>query len=127
MSPASYHCSTSLIINRLLEESRKMGSTTSESSKMKMALLSNTTKSGKGGKSSWKTGGSKKGVKKDLHCDSCNKNSHEEQTCWEKYSHMKPKKEENEEKRGNTKFAITMMIKTMTSIIPQISKTNDME
>ena len=43
-----------IIINRLLEESRKMGGTTSESSgKMKMALLSNTTKSGKSGKSSW--------------------------------------------------------------------------
>lgn len=37
-----------IIINRLLEESRKMEDMTSENSgKMKMALLSNTTKSGK--------------------------------------------------------------------------------
>ena len=71
-----------IIINRLLEESRKMRDNISESSgKMKMALLSNTTKPGKGGKPAGKTDESKTSAKKDLHCNFCNKNNHEEQTC----------------------------------------------
>src|SRR5947207_1733205 len=68
----------SIIINRLLEESRKIGGAES-SGKMKMALLSNT-KPGKGRKSAGKKGGFK-GGKKDLHCDFCNNDGHEEENC----------------------------------------------
>ena len=107
-----------IIINRLLEKSRKMRDNISESSeKMKMILLSNTTKPGKGGKPARKTNGSKTSAKKNLHCNFCNKNSHEEQIYWEKYSHMKPKRERNEGKRGDAKFAMTAMTKMTTSII----------
>ena len=105
-----------------------MGDNISENSgKMKIMLLSNTTKLGKGGKPARKTNESKTSAKKDLHCNFCNKNSHEEQTCWEKYPHMKSKKERNEGKQGDTKFTMTIIMKMTISIIPQISKTNDMK
>ena len=70
-----------IIINQLLEESRKMGDTTSENSeKMKQALLSNTTKPERR-EINEKDNGSKTGAKTGLRCDFCNKNGHEEQTC----------------------------------------------
>ena len=100
----------------------------SESSeKMKMILLSNTTKPEKDEKPARKTDESKMNAKKNLHYNFCNKNSHEEQICWKKYSYIKSKKERNEKKREGTKFTITMITKMTTSIIPQISKTNDTE
>ena len=68
-----------IIINRLLEESRKMRGNISESSgKMKMTLLSNTTKPGKSRKPVRKTDESKTNAKKNLHYNFYNKNSHEE-------------------------------------------------
>ena len=71
-----------IIINRLLKESRKMRDNISESfGKMKMMLLSNITKPGKGGKSAEKTNESKTSAKKNLHCNFCNKNNHEKQIC----------------------------------------------
>ena len=47
--------------------------------KMKMMLLSNTTKPGKGEKPVGKTNESKTSAKKNLHCNFYNKNNHEKQ------------------------------------------------
>ena len=95
----------SIIINRLLEESRKLGNEGGESSG-KAALLSNT-KPGKGKKSAGKKGGFK-GGKKDLHCSFCNKSNHEEENCWVKHPELKPKKGT----KGEAKFAMTAVTTT---------------
>jgi len=112
----------SIIINRLLEESRKYGEGLENSSeKMKVALLSKS-KPGKGGKSTGKKGGST-GGKKDLHCDFCNRNGHEEENCWTKHPELKSKKGKNGGKKGDAKFAMSAAIKSIP--ISQTSKTHD--
>ncbi len=111
-----------IIINQLLEESRKMGGVTTESSgKMKMALLSNT-KPGKGRKSVGKKGGFKDG-KKDLHYDFCNNDGHEKENCWMKHPELRPKKRKKGRKQRNIKFAMSVTIKSVP--VTQSSKTND--
>ena len=88
-----------IIINRLLEELRKMRNNISENSgKMKIILLSNITKSEKSEKSTRKISESKTNAKKNLYYNFCNKNNHEKQIYWEKYSHMKSKRKRNTEK-----------------------------
>ena len=100
----------SIIINRLLEESRKLSNgAESSGGKSKMALLSNS-KPGKGKKSTGKKGGS--GGKKNLHCDFCNKDRHEEENCWIKYPELKQKKGNNAGKKGDAKFAMMAAIKS---------------
>src|SRR5436190_6502588 len=94
----------SIIINRLLEESRKLNGGATESSGGKTAMLSNT-KPGKSGKTTGKKGGFK-GGKKDLHCRFCDKDGHEEDRCWAKHPELRPKKGENGGKRGDAKFAM---------------------
>ena len=104
----------SIIINRLLEESRKLGGGATENSggKGKTALLSNT-KPGKGRNSAGKKGGSKtSGGKKDLHCGFCNNDGHEEDKCWTKHPELRPKKGGNGGKRGDAKFALSAAIKS---------------
>ena len=70
----------SIIINRLLKESRKFEEKLENSSeKMKVTLL-NKSKSEKGEKSTKKKDESTD-EKKNLHCDFCNKNDHEKKNC----------------------------------------------
>ena len=77
-----------IIINRLLEEKRKLG--LDDAGKLKLAMLTNQSRGQNrtGTKKSQKT----KNDKKSVNCDHCNKAGHTEDKCWTKHPHLKPSK-----------------------------------
>src|SRR5208282_6472935 len=87
---AQDNVTSTIIINRLLEEYRKYLITKPEETKM--ALLSNQGKGAKykGGKS--KSGRNTNSTKFDGKCNHCNKQGHKEDQCWIKYPELKLEK-----------------------------------
>jgi len=120
--PETYHVAVSIlesqeqltptiIINRLLEESRKLDDGMENSGgKSKTALFSNT-KPRKSGKSVGNKSGIK-GSKKGLHCEACNKDGHSEDSCWTLHPELKPKKGR---KDGNKDAKIAMRAVTKSA------------
>src|SRR5437667_9429527 len=71
-------------------------------------------KPGKGKKSAGKKGG-----KKNLHCNFCDKDGHEEENCWTKHPELRQKKGKNEGWRGEAKFAMTAVLKPASTSEPR--------
>src|SRR5271167_2001645 len=87
---------STIIINRLLEEHRKFLAAKSE--KILMAMLINQ------GKGVHKRQKSKK--KFDGKCNQCNKQGHKEDQCWIKHSELKPEKSRKDERMERPKYSL---------------------
>src|SRR5579859_2760921 len=103
---------SSIIINRLLEEYRKY--LVAKPEEKRMALLTNQHKRAnqKGGKS--------KGhppTKFDGNCNHCNKRGHKEDQCWTKHPELKPEKSRRDERNERPKFAL--MATTTSAAVPK--------
>src|SRR5205814_1034945 len=84
---AQHNVTSTIIINRLLEEYRKFLAARPE--KTMMAMLTNQGRGAnqKGGKSK-----NAKASKFDGKCNRCNKQGHKEDQCWTKHPELKPEK-----------------------------------
>src|ERR1700733_13405567 len=105
---------STIIINRLLEEYRKFFITKPEETKM--ALLTNQGRRAnqKGGRSSGKATSS---PKFDGKCHHCSKRGHKEDQCWVKHPELRPEKSRRDEKSERPKFA--MMATVMGPAVPK--------
>src|SRR5271155_3678370 len=105
---------STIIINRLLEEYRKF--LIAKPEKTKMALLANQGRRGnqKGGKS--KSGRNSLSSRFDGKCNHCNKHGHKEDQCWVKHPELRPEKSRKDEKVERPKYA--MMATTMSAVAP---------
>src|SRR5579862_5918080 len=94
---------STIIINRLLEEYRKYLITKPEETKM--ALLTSQRKGAnqKGGKSK---SGRNSNSKFDGKCNHCSKRGHKEDQCWIKHPELKPEKSRRDEKSERLKYAL---------------------
>src|SRR5579859_6456533 len=91
---------SSIIINRLLEEYRKFLTTKPE--EKRMAMLTNQRKgANQKGKSKRQTP-----TKFDGDCNHCNKRGHKEDQCWIKHPELKPEKGRKDERMGRPKYAL---------------------
>src|SRR5579859_7294256 len=107
---------STIIINRLLEEYRKFLITKPEETKM--ALLTNQGKRAnqKGGKS--KSGkNSPSSPKFDGKCNHCSKRGHKEDQCWIKHPELKPEKNRRDEKNERPIYAL--MATSMSATVPK--------
>ena len=107
---------STIIINRLLEEYRKFLAGRPEETKM--AVLTNQHKGAnqKGGKS--KNGRNFSSLPRfDGKCNHCNKRGHKEDQCWVKHPELKPEKSRRDERSEKPKFA--MMATVMTPAVPK--------
>src|SRR5579859_3918223 len=105
---------STIIINRLLEEYRKFLIMKPEETKM--VMLTNKLKGAnqKGGKS--KSGQkSASSSKFDSKCNHCSKCSHKEDQCWIRHPELKPEKSRRDERNERPKFA--MMATTMSAVV----------
>src|SRR3984885_12010336 len=105
---------STIIINRLLEEYRKFLITKPEETKM--ALLTNQGRRAnqKGGRSSGKATSS---PKFDGKCHHCSKRGHKEDQRWVKHPELRPEKSRRDEKSERPKFA--MMATVMGPAVPK--------
>src|SRR5271169_5415757 len=105
---------STIIINRLLEEYRKYLATKPEETKM--ALLTNQGKRAnqKGGKSK---SGRNSNSKFDGKCNHCSKRGHKEDQCWIKHPELKPEKSRRDEKSERPKYAL--MATTTSAAVPK--------
>src|SRR5271156_2285939 len=101
---------STIIINRLLEEYRKFLITKPEETKM--ALLGKRANQ-KGGKS--KNG--KAPTKFDGKCNHCNKRGHKEDQCWTKHPELRPEKGRKDERMERPKYAL--MATTASAAAPK--------
>src|SRR5271156_2884855 len=101
---------STIIINRLLEEYRKFLITKPEETKM--ALLGKRANQ-KGGKS--KNG--KAPTKFDGKCNHCNKRGHKEDQCWTKHPELRPEKGRKDETMERPKYAL--MATTTSAAAPK--------
>src|SRR5271155_4114551 len=98
---------STIIINRLLEEYRKF--LAGKPDETKMALLTNQGRRAnqKGGK---KSGNGQKSTSSssrfDGKCNHCNKRGHKEDQCWVKHPELRPEKGRNEGRNETTKYAM---------------------
>src|SRR5271170_2463292 len=107
---------STIIINRLLEEYRKF--LAGKPDETKMAMLTNQRKGAnqKGGKS--KNGRNfSSSPRFDGKCNHCNKCGHKEDQCWVKHPELKPEKSRRDERSEKPKFA--MMATVMTPAVPK--------
>src|SRR5579859_3681408 len=107
---------STIIINRLLEEYRKFLITKPEETKI--ALLTNQGKRAnqKGGKS--KSGkNSPSSPKFDGKCNHCSKRGHKEDQCWIKHPELKPEKNRRDEKNERPIYAL--MATSMSATVPK--------
>src|SRR5208282_2619036 len=104
---------STIIINRLLEEYRKYLITKPEETKM--ALLSNQGKGAKykGGKS--KSGRNTNSTKFDGKCNHCNKQGHKEDQCWIKYPELKLEKSRRDERTERPKYSLMATTTSVTT------------
>src|SRR5579859_6948889 len=100
---AQDNVTSTIIINRLLEEYRKFLITKSEEKRMAMRA-----DQCKGGKS--KSGRHTNSTKFDGKCNHCNKRGHKEDQCWTKHPELKPEKSRRDERNEKPKFAMTATI-----------------
>src|SRR5271169_4863052 len=107
---AQDNVTSTIIINRLLEEYRKYLITKPEETKM--ALLTNQGKRAnqKGGKSK---SGRNSNSKFDGKCNHCNKRGHKEDQCWIKHPELKPEKSRRDERMERPKYSL---MATTTSV-----------
>jgi hypothetical protein len=96
---------STIIINRLLEEYRKFLITKPEEKRMAMRADQH-----KGGKS--KSGRNSSSTKFDGKCNHCGKRGHKEDQCWIKHPELKPEKGRSDRKNEKPRFA--MMATVMT-------------
>ena len=106
---------STIIINRLLEEYRKFLITKPEETKM--ALLTNQRKgvNQKGGKS--KSGRNTTSSRFDGKCNHCSKRGHKEDHCWIKHPELKPEKAWKDERNERLKYAL--MATTTSAVFPK--------
>jgi hypothetical protein len=91
---------SSIIINRLLEEYRKFLAVKPE--EKRMALLTNQRKgANQKGKSKRQTP-----TKFDGNCNHCNRRGHKEDQCWIKHPELKPEKSRKDERTERPKYAL---------------------
>src|SRR5271169_6027012 len=105
---------STIIINRLLEEYRKF--LIAKPEETKMALLMNQRKSTnqKGGKS--KSGrNSSSSLKFNGNCNHCSKRGHKEDQCWIKHPELKPEKSRRDERNERPKFAMMATMGTVAA------------
>src|SRR5271170_1990406 len=113
---AQDNVTSTIIINRLLEEYRKF--LIIRPAETKMAMLTNQRKgtNQKGGKS--KSGkNSPPSSKFDGKCNHCSKLGHKEDQCWIKHPELKPERSRRDERNERPKFA--MMATTMSAVVPK--------
>src|SRR5579859_3974542 len=97
---AQDNVTSSIIINRLLEEYRKFLTTKPEEKRMAMRADQR-----KGGKS--KSGRNPSSSPKfDGNCNHCNKHGHKENQCWIKHPELKPEKGRKDERTERPKYAL---------------------
>src|SRR5271169_2398018 len=104
---------STIIINRLLEEYRKFLITKPEETKM--ALLTGQSK-----RANQKGGKSKNGrapTKFDGKCNHCNKRGHKEDQCWVKHPELRPEKGRKDERMERPKYAL--MATTASAAAPK--------
>src|SRR5579859_5308100 len=102
---------STIIINRLLEEYRKFLITKPEEKRMAMRADQR-----KGGKS--KSGRNPSSSPKfDGKCNHCNKRGHKEDQCWTKHPELKPEKSWRDERNERPKFAL--MATTTSAAVPK--------
>src|ERR1700733_14124230 len=109
---------STIIINRLLEEYRKFLITKPEETKM--ALLTNQGRRAnqKGGKSkSGRNSNSTSSPKFDGKCHHCSKHGHKEDQCWIKHPALKPEKYRKDEKSERPIYAL--MATTTSAVVPK--------
>src|SRR5579859_3134906 len=100
---AQDNVTSTIIINRLLEEYQKFLITKPEEKRMAMRA-----DQCKGGKS--KSGRHTNSTKFDGKCNHCNKRGHKEDQCWTKHPELKPEKSRRDERNEKPKFAMTATI-----------------
>jgi Reverse transcriptase (RNA-dependent DNA polymerase)/gag-polypeptide of LTR copia-type/Integrase core domain/GAG-pre-integrase domain/Domain of unknown function (DUF4219) len=103
---------STIIINRLLEEYRKF--LINKPEKTMMALL--TKGKGayqKGGKS--KSGRNSNPTKFDDKCNHCNKRGHKEDQCWNKHPELKPEKSRKDERMERPKYSLMATTTSVTT------------
>jgi hypothetical protein len=104
---------STIIINRLLEEYRKF--LVAKPEKIMMAMMT--------GRANHKGGKSKSGrnfsssTKFDGKCNHCNKYGHKEDQYWTKYPELKPEKNRRDERNERPKFAL--MATTTSAAVPK--------
>src|SRR5436190_9284460 len=91
---------STVIINRLLEEYRKFLATKPE--KTMMAMLTNKGANQKGGKS--------KNSKFNGKCNHCSRRGHKEDQCWIKHPELKPEKSRKDERMEKPRYSMTATI-----------------
>src|SRR5579859_1545039 len=96
---------STIIINRLLEEYRKFLITKPEEKRMAMHADQR-----KGGKS--KSGRHTNSTKFDGKCNHCNKRGHKEDQCWTKHPELKQEKSRRDQRNERPKFAMMAMVAT---------------
>src|SRR5579859_607257 len=101
---------STIIINRLLEEYRKFFITKPEEKRMAMRADQR-----KGGKS--KSGRNTNSTKFDGKCNHCNKRGHKEDQCWTKHPELKPEKSRKDERTERPKYAL--MATTTSAAVPK--------
>jgi len=105
---------STIIINRLLEEYRKFLVTNSPEEK-KLAMLANGKRTNqRGGKPRAGGGDSSPTSKFDGKCNHCNKRGHKETQCWIKHPELKPEKGRRNDQIDKPKYA--MMATSMTNV-----------
>src|ERR1700733_3589901 len=108
---------STIIINRLLEEYRKFLITKPEETKM--ALLTNQGRRAnqKGGKSKSGRNSNSTSPKFDGKCHHCSKHGHKEDQCWIKHPALKPEKYRKDEKSERPIYAL--MATTTSAVVPK--------
>ena len=107
---------STIIINRLLEEYRKFLAGKPEETKMAMLTNQGRRANQKGGKKSG-NGKTSSSSRFDGKCNHCNKRGHKEDQCWVKHPELRPEKSRNEGKNETPKYA--MMATAMGPAVPK--------